>query len=137
MTDGPITLGELATWPVTRLNGVGDKKAEGLATLGVTSMLDLLTYYPRRYVDRTQRGRASATCVVGEEAMVLVTVVRTSSRRTRGRPPKVLVTADVRDDSGYAAGHVLQPGVARAPARRGPHRGAASARSSCSAGASR
>jgi ATP-dependent DNA helicase RecG len=37
---------------------------------------------------------------VGEEAMVLVTVVRTSSRRTRGRPPKILVTADVRDDSG-------------------------------------
>ena len=32
--------------------------------------------------------------------MVLVTVVRTTSRRTRGRPPKVLVTADVRDDSG-------------------------------------
>jgi ATP-dependent DNA helicase RecG len=99
MTDGPITLGELATWPVTRLNGVGDKKAEGLATLGVTSMLDLLTYYPRRYVDRSHEARIR-DLVVGEEAMVLVTVVRTSSRRTRGRPPKVLVTADVRDDSG-------------------------------------
>ena len=123
MTDGPITLGELATWPVTRLNGVGDRKAEGLATLGVTSMLDLLTYYPRRYVDRTNEARIR-DLVVGEEAMVLVTVVRTSSRRTRGRPPKVLVTADVRDDSGTPAGHVLQPGVARAPARRGPDRGA-------------
>jgi ATP-dependent DNA helicase RecG len=99
MTDGPITLGELATWPVTRLNGVGDRKAEGLATLGVTSMLDLLTYYPRRYVDRTHEARVR-DLVVGEEAMVLVTVVRTSSRRTRGRPPKILVTADVRDDSG-------------------------------------
>jgi ATP-dependent DNA helicase RecG len=99
MTDGPISLGELATWPVTRLNGVGDKKAEGLATLGVTSMLDLLTYYPRRYVDRSHEARIR-DLVVGEEAMVLVTVVRTSSRRTRGRPPKVLVTADVRDDSG-------------------------------------
>jgi ATP-dependent DNA helicase RecG len=99
MTDGPITLGDLATWPVTRLNGVGDRKAEGLATLGVTSMLDLLTYYPRRYVDRTHEARVR-DLVVGEEAMVLVTVVRTSSRRTRGRPPKALVTADVRDDSG-------------------------------------
>ncbi len=99
MTDGPITLGELATWPVTRLNGVGDRKAEGLAMLGVTSMLDLLTYYPRRYVDRTNEARVR-DLVVGEEAMVLVTVVRTTSRRTRGRPPKVLVTADVRDDSG-------------------------------------
>ncbi len=99
MTDGPITLGELATWPVTRLNGVGDRKAEGLATLGVTSMFDLLTYYPRRYVDRTHEARIR-DLVVGEEAMVLVTVVRATSRRTRGRPPKVLVTADVRDDSG-------------------------------------
>ena len=99
MTDGPITLGELGTWPVTRLGGVGDKKAEGLATLGVTSMLDLLTYYPRRYVDRTNEARVR-DLVVGEEAMVLVTVERTSSRRTRGRPPRVLVTADVRDDSG-------------------------------------
>ena len=99
MTDGPISLGELATWPVTRLNGVGEKKAEGLGSLGVTSMLDLLTYYPRRYVDRSREARIR-DLVVGEEAMVLVTVERTSSRRTRGRPPKVLVTADVRDDSG-------------------------------------
>jgi ATP-dependent DNA helicase RecG len=99
MTDGPITLGELATWPVTRLNGVGDKKAEGLATLGVESMLDLLTYYPRRYVDRTNEARIR-DLVVGEEAMVIVTVERTTARRTRGRPPKVLVTAEVRDDSG-------------------------------------
>ena len=99
MTDGPISLGELATWPVTRLNGVGDKKAEGLGSLGVTSMLDLLTYYPRRYVDRSREARIR-DLVVGEEAMVLVTVERTSSRRTCGRPPKVLVTADVRDDSG-------------------------------------
>jgi ATP-dependent DNA helicase RecG len=95
----PITLGELAAMPVTRLRGVGERKAEGLAVVGVESLLDLLTYYPRRYVDRTKEARVR-DLVVGEEALVLVTVQRVSSRRTRGRPPKLLVTVDVTDGSG-------------------------------------
>jgi ATP-dependent DNA helicase RecG len=96
----PIALGELAAMPVTRLKGVGERKAEGLAIVGVESLLDLLTYYPRRYVDRTNEARVR-DLVVGEEALVLVTVQRVSSRRTRGRPPKVLVTVDVTDGSGH------------------------------------
>jgi ATP-dependent DNA helicase RecG len=96
----PITLGDLAAMPVTRLRGVGERKAEGLAVVGVESLLDLLTYYPRRYVDRTNEARVR-DLVVGEEALVLVTVQRVSSRRTRGRPPKVLVTVDVTDGSGH------------------------------------
>jgi ATP-dependent DNA helicase RecG len=96
----PITLGELAAMPVTRLKGVGERKAEGLAAVDVENLLDLLTYYPRRYVDRTNEARVR-DLVVGEEALVLVTVQRVSSRRTRGRPPKILVTADVTDGSGH------------------------------------
>jgi ATP-dependent DNA helicase RecG len=96
----PITLGELAAMPVTRLRGVGERKAEGLASVGVESLLDMLTYYPRRYVDRTNEARVR-DLVVGEEALVLVTVQRVSSRRTRGRPSKVLVTVDVTDGSGH------------------------------------
>jgi ATP-dependent DNA helicase RecG len=99
VTDGPITLGELSSWPVTRLAGVGERKAEGLASVGVETLADLLTYYPRRYVDRTNECRIR-DLVVGEEALVLVTVERASARRTRGRPPKVLVTVDVRDETG-------------------------------------
>ena len=86
--------------PVTRLKGVGERKAEGLAAVGVENLLDLLTYYPRRYVDRTNEARVR-DLVVGEEALVLVTVQRATSRRTRGRPPKVLVTVDVTDGSGH------------------------------------
>jgi ATP-dependent DNA helicase RecG len=97
---GPITLGELEAMPVTRLKGVGERKAEGLAVVDVRSLLDLLTYYPRRYVDRTNEARVR-DLVVGEEALVLVTVQRVSSRRTRGRPPRVLVTVDVTDGSGH------------------------------------
>jgi ATP-dependent DNA helicase RecG len=96
----PIALGDLAAMPVTRLKGVGERKAEGLDAVGVTSLLDLLTYYPRRYVDRTNEARIG-DLVVGEEALVLVTVERVASRRTRGRPPKVLVTVDVTDGSGH------------------------------------
>ena len=99
MADGPISFGELAAMAVTRLKGVGDRKADGLAQVGVTNVLDLLTYYPRRYVDRTKEARIR-DLVVGEEAMVIVTVQRASSRRTRGRPPKTLVLVDVQDDSG-------------------------------------
>ena len=99
MADGPISFGELAAMSVTRLKGVGDRKADGLAQVGVTNVLDLLTYYPRRYVDRTKEARIR-DLVVGEEAMVIVTVQRASSRRTRGRPPKTLVLVDVQDDSG-------------------------------------
>jgi ATP-dependent DNA helicase RecG len=98
-TPAPITLAELAAMPVTRLTGVGARKAEGLAAVGVENLLDLLTYYPRRYVDRTKEARIS-DLAVGEEALVIVTVERSSSRRTRGRPPKVLVTVEVTDGSG-------------------------------------
>jgi ATP-dependent DNA helicase RecG len=99
VTDGPITLGELSSWPVTRLKGVGDRKAEGLAAVGVENLADLLTYYPRRYVDRTNECRVR-DLEVGEEALVLVTVDRVVSRRTKGRPPRTLVTAEVSDETG-------------------------------------
>jgi ATP-dependent DNA helicase RecG len=94
-----ITLAELASMPVTRLRGVGAKKAEALSSVGVESLLDLITYYPRRYVDRTNEARIR-DMEVGEEAFALVTVERTSSRRTRGRPPRMLVTVDVSDGTG-------------------------------------
>jgi ATP-dependent DNA helicase RecG len=97
--DAPLTLGELDDIPVTRLKRVGPRKAEALGAVGVETVLDLLTYYPRRYVDRTKEGRI-ADLVVGEEALVIVRVQRVSSRRTRGRPPKIMVVADVTDGTG-------------------------------------
>ena len=52
--DRPLTLADLDQIPVTRLKGVGEKKAAGLATAEITTVLDLLTHYPRRYIDRTR-----------------------------------------------------------------------------------
>jgi ATP-dependent DNA helicase RecG len=62
-------------------------------------VLDLLTHYPRRYIDRTHQA-SIRDLEVGEEAMVLARVERVSSRRTRGRPPKPLVSVDVSDATG-------------------------------------
>ncbi len=94
-------LAQLAELDVTVLNGVGPKHAESLEkAFGVKTVLDLLTHYPRNYIDRSRQARL-ADIGVGEEAMVLVTVERISGRRTRGPRPRSLVTADVTDGTGH------------------------------------
>ncbi|HVL03428.1 MAG TPA: OB-fold nucleic acid binding domain-containing protein, partial [Acidimicrobiales bacterium] len=91
-------MSQLAAIPVTTLTGVGPKKAEGLATLGVITVADLIMHYPRRYLDRTRQA-SIGELAVGEEAMVLGRVRRVQARRTRNR--RSLVEVDVSDGSGY------------------------------------
>ena len=93
----PITLGELGEIPVERLKGVGDKKQAALKEVGVTSVLDLLTTYPRRFVDRTDEARIS-DLVAGRESLVLVTVRSVTKRAMRNR--RTMVEARVGDGSG-------------------------------------
>ncbi len=93
----PITLVDLSSMGVEMLTGVGPRKLEGLRTLGIESLLDLLTYYPRRYVDRTREARIQ-DLAEGEEALVLGRVGPVSARRIRGG--RVIVVAEVRDGSG-------------------------------------
>ncbi len=95
--EGPITLNDLSRIPVERLAGVGPKKLSGLHSLGIEDLDQLLAHYPRRYIDRSKESRI-AQLVPGEEALVLGRVSSVSSRRTRNG--KVMVTAEVRDDSG-------------------------------------
>ncbi len=92
------TLAALDRIGVERLKGVGAAKLRALEALGIRSVLDLLTHYPRRYVDRTAQA-AIGTMTIGEQATVLATVRRVKSRRThQGR---VLVEVDVFDGTGY------------------------------------
>ena len=91
-------LRQLAGIPVTELAGIGPKKAEALAHFGISTVLDLLMHYPRRYLDRTNQA-AIADLALGEEAMVLGRVRRVQSRRTRNR--RSLVEVDVTDGTGY------------------------------------
>jgi ATP-dependent DNA helicase RecG len=91
-------LSQLAKLPVGILNGVGDKKTGALADMAIETVLDLVTHYPRRYLDRTQQAEIGAL-QVGDEAMVMATVKRIQSRRTR--QGRALVEADVFDGSSY------------------------------------
>ena len=97
MSSGPITLRELSQIDVARLKGVGERKRSGLAALDVRTVLDLLTNYPRRWVDRTNEARI-ADLVPGEEALVLADVRSVTKRVTRNR--RTMVNVTVGDGSG-------------------------------------
>ena len=89
-------LSQPAATPVTVLKGVGPEREKALASLEVDNVLDLLTLYPRRYLDRTREAKI-ADLRVGEEATVFVEVKSTNGRRVRGG--KAMVTCDVGDGS--------------------------------------
>ena len=93
----PITFRDLAAIDVGQLKGIGDKKRASLAVFDIDTVLDLVTTYPRRWVDRTNEARI-ADLEMGEEALVLVTVRSVSKRTTRNR--RSMVTANVGDGSG-------------------------------------
>ena len=92
------SLPELAEIGVERLRGVGPKNRDALVEMGVRTVLDLVTFYPRRYIDRTNQA-AIADLVDGDEAMVLAVVRKVTSRRTR--QGRALVEVDVFDGSSY------------------------------------
>ena len=56
--------------PLQYLKGVGPKKAELLNREGIKSIPDLLYYFPRRYLDRTNLKKISSL-KVGDQATVL------------------------------------------------------------------
>lgn len=90
----PRPLADLASIEVTRLRHVGEKRAAALAELGVTSVLDLVTTYPRRYVDRTHRVDLS-DLRIGDEVAIFGEVV-TCRARTTGQG-RAMVQTTVRD----------------------------------------
>lgn len=91
------TLASLTGIPLTRLSGVGPAKEKALASFGLHNVFDLLTHYPRRYIDRTKEARIR-DLALGETASVLARVVEITSRRVKGG--RVMVMGTVRDDSG-------------------------------------
>ena len=93
----PITLRDLSLIPVEKLRGVGPKKQESLGKVDITNLFDLVTTYPRRWIDRTNEARI-ADLVPGEEALVLVTIRSVTKRMTRNR--RTMVNVNVGDGSG-------------------------------------
>jgi ATP-dependent DNA helicase RecG len=91
MSDGSLTYADLAGFPLTAISALhaSPKKVDALERIGVGDILDLVTYYPRRHVDRS-RQVAIRDLREGEEAMVVGTVqnhrAHRPPRRGRGRP---------------------------------------------------
>jgi ATP-dependent DNA helicase RecG len=94
---GPLTLAELSGKDFSTFKGIGEKKTADLADLGVANVLDLLLYYPRRWVDRSQECRVR-DLLPGVAALVVVDVLSVDKRTTRNR--RSMVTVRVGDDSG-------------------------------------
>jgi ATP-dependent DNA helicase RecG len=92
-----LSFRDLAEIDVGRLKGVGDKKRGSLAAIGIDNLLDLVTFYPRRWVDRSNEARI-ADLVPGEEALVLATVRSVTKRVIRNR--RTMVNVNVGDGSG-------------------------------------
>jgi ATP-dependent DNA helicase RecG len=97
MADAPLTLADLAQIDIANMKGVGDRRRAALVEFGIANVLDLLTTYPRRYVDRTNEAHV-ADLVEGVETLVLVKV--RNVRRVPLRNGRSMVTAAVFDDTG-------------------------------------
>ena len=93
----PLSLRDLDSIGVDRIRGVGERKLAALHEVGIHTVLDLVTLYPRRWVDRTNEARVS-DLEVGKEALVLVTVRSVTKRVLKNR--KTMVSAVVGDGSG-------------------------------------
>ncbi|MET0727381.1 MAG: ATP-dependent DNA helicase RecG [Acidimicrobiales bacterium] len=77
-------LSQLAGLPVTELKGVGPERAKALAGIDITSVFDLLTHYPRRYIDKTKQSSVR-DARVDETLWIFGKVVSSSTVQGRGR----------------------------------------------------
>ena len=97
---GGRRLRQLGDIPVSTLARVGPKKLTALSSVGIDTVLDLLTTYPRRYIDRTRQADL-ADLAVGDEAVVMAEVRRVRARRTRNG--RSIVEISVHDGTGGMA----------------------------------
>jgi ATP-dependent DNA helicase RecG len=97
----PKRLRELDELPVTLLKGVGPERAKVLAQIDVGSIFDLITHYPRRYLDKTKQ-TSIRDARVDESAWVFGRVVSSATIPGRGRG-KARTELRVTDGSGYLA----------------------------------
>ncbi len=96
MEESPRQLAALAEVSVDRLRSIGVKRTAALAEMGITNVFDLLTWYPRRYIDRTKQVDLS-DLTIGDEAAVFGEVTKVRSNRTKNG--KQMVSLEVKDGS--------------------------------------
>ena len=86
------------TTNVRYIKGIGEKKAQALNKLGVFSLYDLISYFPRRYEDRSAVRRIADT--VADEPVCILATVADTPRLARIRRGMELVKFRAVDDSG-------------------------------------
>jgi ATP-dependent DNA helicase RecG len=79
------------------VRGIGPRRAEVLRDMGCKSLLDLLEFYPRRYLDRSQITDIADAYRQDDELTLLGTVLDVTV--SKGRKTRLVVT--VQDESGY------------------------------------
>ncbi len=83
---------------VKYVKGVGPRRSEALATIGVNSAMDLLGYFPRRYLDRTRVFKtkdAAAAMLIPEEVTFVGRIKSVQvTRRGYGRGIMLITLAD-------------------------------------------
>jgi ATP-dependent DNA helicase RecG len=77
--------------PITALRGIGPKRAERLARLGIHTIRDMLTFLPRRYDDYSEL-KPINRLEYGEEVTVIGKVQKARVHKTRGGQPLFKVT---------------------------------------------
>lgn len=77
------------------LKGVATQRGDLLETSGIVSIYDLLTHFPRRYLDRTRIAKI-ADLEIGKEVTAIGNVI--AFRTHMGRKPRFVMV--LRDDSG-------------------------------------
>ena len=84
---------------VKYIKGVGPNRVKLLNKLGIFTLKDLITYYPRTYEDRS-KPKNIAECIDGEEVLIEAYASgRLSDVRLRGKTMQKLV---IRDETGVA-----------------------------------
>lgn len=83
---------------VRYIKGIGEKKAQALNKLGVFSLRDLVSFFPRKYEDRSETKPIALTCE--GESVCVEAMVADTPRLTRVRRGLDLVKLRAVDDSG-------------------------------------
>ena len=79
--------------PITAIRGIAPKVATRFAKLGVTTVHDLLYFFPRRYIDYSQR-RSIADLEEGQDQTVIATIWQSRVTTFGNRPGTEAIAGD-------------------------------------------
>lgn len=105
------------TSDVRYIKGIGEQRAKSLKKLGIESLRDLITYFPRTYDDR--REIKSISELTPEETVTVKAVVTTPPKLTHVRRGLDLLKLSVSDDTGSMAITFFNQGYLRDTLKEG------------------